>query len=101
MAGRRIGLLKNLGPVSERQLAEIGIHDEEALRALGAVEAWRRLKFRFPREIGAVALYALEGALRDCHWNALPDDTKAQLKAAANFPLALPPGGALNPPLSG
>jgi len=84
MGGRRIGLLMNLGPVSERQLAEIGIPDEEALRALGAVEAWRRLKFRFPREMNAVGLYALEGALRDCHWNALPPEVKAALKAEAD-----------------
>ena len=84
MAGRRIGLLPNLGPVTERQLAEIGVADEEALRALGAVEAWRQLKFRFAREMNAVGLYALEGALRDCHWNALPPDVKAALKAEAD-----------------
>ena len=51
MTGQRIGLLKTLGPATERQLAETAIADEAALRALGAVEAWRRLKFRFPREM--------------------------------------------------
>ena len=44
--GTRISELRNLGPVSERQLAEIGIADAEALRAAGATEAYARLKWR-------------------------------------------------------
>jgi len=28
-------------------------------------------------------LYALEGAIRDLHWTALPETTKAKLKKAA------------------
>lgn len=75
--------LKNIGPASVRQLREVGIEDEAALRRLGAVAAYRRLKHAFPREVSLVMLYALEGALRGCHWNQLPPGIKEKLRAAA------------------
>jgi hypothetical protein len=75
--------LKNIGPASVRQLREIGIEDAAALRKLGAIGAYRWLKHTFPREISLVMLYALEGALRNCHWNRLPPGIKEKLRAAA------------------
>lgn len=75
--------LKNIGPASVRQLREVGIESEAALRRLGALAAWRRLKHAFPREVSLVMLYALEGALRGCHWNHLPPGVKERLKQAA------------------
>jgi DNA transformation protein len=78
--------LKNIGPASVRQLRDVGIEDEAALRKLGALDAYRRLKHAFPRHISLVMLYALEGALRGCHWNHLPPGVKDKLKAAAVKP---------------
>ena len=75
--------LKNIGPASVRQLREVGIEDAAALRQLGALAAYRRLKHAFPRAVSLVMLYALEGALRDCHWNHLPPGVKERLQAAA------------------
>ena len=75
--------LKNIGPASIRQLREVGIDDTAALRKLGALAAYRRLKHAFPREVSLLMLYALEGALRDCHWNRLPPGVKERLQAAA------------------
>ncbi len=75
--------LKNIGPASLRQLREVGIEDAATLRKLGAFAAYRRLKHAFPRAVSLVMLYALEGALRDCHWNHLPSGVKEALKAAA------------------
>jgi DNA transformation protein len=77
--------LKNIGPASARQLREVGIEDAATLRKLGALAAYRRLKHAFPREISLVMLYALEGALRDCHWNHLPPGVKEKLQAAAKM----------------
>jgi DNA transformation protein len=76
--------LKNIGPASARQLQEVGIGDAAALRKLGAQGAYYRLKHAFPREVSLVMLYALEGALRNCHWNRLPPGVKDELKSAAN-----------------
>ena len=75
--------LKNIGPVTIRQLREVGIANVTALRKLGALAAYRRLKHAFPRQVSLVMLYALEGALRGCHWNQLPPGVKEKLVAAA------------------
>lgn len=80
---RDLAGLKNLGPVSARRLAEIGIADEAALRQIGPVAAYRRLKFANPRGTTLVALYALYGALTDTHWAALPEEVKDRLRRAA------------------
>ncbi len=78
-----LSALRNLGPASARWLAEAGIHAESELRVLGAVAAYRRVKHMSPREVTRLMLYALEGALRDVPWNALPEDVKTRLKREA------------------
>jgi DNA transformation protein len=78
--------LKNIGPASVRQLRAVGIADAAALRKLGAIAAYRRLKHAFPREVSLNMLYALEGALRGCPWNRLPPGVKETLKRAATAP---------------
>lgn len=78
-----LAALKNIGPASVRLLREVDIRDADALRALGSLAAYRRLKHAFPREVTMMMLYALEGALRDCHWNRLPPGVKDRLIRAA------------------
>jgi DNA transformation protein len=75
--------MRNLGPATARMLAEIDILDEDGLRALGAAEAYRRLKFQFGRHVSIIALYAMEAALRGCDWRALDAATKDQLRRSA------------------
>ena len=43
-------------------------------------------------------LYALEGALRDCHWQDVPDERRAELVAAAEAAIALLPPPRHRPP---
>ena len=76
--------LKNIGPASVRQLRDVGIENEAALRKLGALAAYRRLKHAFPRDVSLVMLYALEGALAGCHWHHLPPGVKEKLETAAH-----------------
>lgn len=73
--------IKNMGPKSRVWLHEIGIDTLEDLEAVGAVEAYRRLKAARPTEVSLNALWGLQGALLNIHWNALPPDMKADLKA--------------------
>lgn len=73
--------LPNLGPYMARRLAEIDVHSAEELRALGAVEAFARLRFRFGREISLNALWAMDAALAGTDWRHIPEDRKARLKA--------------------
>ncbi|MEZ5840438.1 MAG: TfoX/Sxy family DNA transformation protein [Hyphomicrobiales bacterium] len=80
---RPVRELRNLGIETERMLAEVDIPDEEHLRAVGAVAAYHRLKFRFGRRVTLVALYALEGALTGEDWRHLGAETKDRLRRAA------------------
>lgn len=70
-----------MGPKSRVWLHEIGIDTLEDLETIGAVEAYRRLKAARPTEVSLNALWGLQGALLNIHWNALPPDMKADLKA--------------------
>jgi DNA transformation protein and related proteins len=83
--------MRNLGPVSLRMLADIGVQTLDDLRAMGALAAWTRLRFEQPPGMTMNGLYAMEAALRDCHWLALPAEVKIALKAeAAKVRAALP-----------
>lgn len=75
--------LANLGPKTAAMLREVGIETVADLRALGAEDAWHRLRFRFGKRVTVIALYALEGALTNRDWRHLPDNRRAELKALA------------------
>ncbi|QFU15379.1 TfoX/Sxy family protein [Microvirga thermotolerans] len=78
-----VGTLPGIGPATQQALKEVGIETVADLRSLGAVEAYRRLKFMAPRRVSLNALYALEAALRGCHWLDLPSSVKTVLQDEA------------------
>ena len=63
----RIRDMRGLGPATERMLAEIDVTTPDELRALGADEAFRRLRFRHGH-VSLNALHAIKGALTDRDW---------------------------------
>jgi len=73
--------IKNMGPKSSLWLHEIGIDTLEDLEAIGAVEAYRRLKTARPTEVSLNALWGMQAALLNIHWNALTAEMKADLKS--------------------
>ncbi len=73
---------KNIGPVSEQWLRAIGVHTREDLEELGSIEAYRIIK-QHGFNASLNLLYALEGAIRNLHWTALPENVKTKLKRAA------------------
>ena len=78
--------------MTERRLVEVGIKDLAALRKLGAVKAYQRLKFRCGKAVTLNALYGLEAVLLGCHWLAIPQARKDELKrAAADVSVLSPP----------
>lgn len=85
MDTRPIATLKNLGPVTARDLAEVGIETTEQLREVGAVAAYARLRSLKPKHYTLVGLYALAGALEDVNWMELPEETKVKLRAEAGM----------------
>ncbi len=81
--------LRNIGPKSAALLRAVGIDSLENLREIGAVAAYRRLKFVEPRAVSLNMLWALQGALTDRDWRDIPVAEKDRLLADAE------PGGPL------
>ncbi|CDZ95875.1 MULTISPECIES: TfoX/Sxy family protein [Pseudomonadaceae] len=75
--------LKNLGKTSAQWLHASGIHTLDDLRRLGAVEAYLAVRTR-GFSASRVLLYAIEGALRDLDWKALPASVKDELNQRLN-----------------
>ncbi len=73
------GTLRNLGPVSTQWLAAAGIHTLEDLRKVGVVNAYNLVRAQ-GRNASLNLLWALQGALTNTRWNALPESVKQDLK---------------------
>jgi len=83
--------LRNIGPKSAAWLRQVGLRTREDLAAAGTVDAFMRVK-RAGFKPGLNLLYAIEGALNDCHWQDVPDERRVELVAAAEAAIAqLPP----------
>lgn len=72
--------LPNIGKEVARQLGEIGVDTPEALREMGAREAWLRILAMDPSAC-INRLQGLEGAVRGIPKRELPQDVKDDLKA--------------------
>lgn len=71
----------NLGPKSRSWLTAVGVHDLEALRRLGPVETYLRVK-RAGFNVSLNLLWGLAGAVLDCPWNRLPPGERESLLLA-------------------
>jgi len=76
------GKIRNVGPKSAAWLRQVGVRTQDDLVRLGAVEAFMKVK-RAGFRPSLNLLYALEGALADCHWADLPEERKTALLAGA------------------
>ena len=82
--------LRNIGPKSAAWLRQVGLRSREDLAAIGTVEAFMRVK-RAGFKPSLNLLYAIEGALCDCHWQEIPDARRNELIVAADAATALLP----------
>jgi len=83
--------MRNIGPKSAAWLRQVGLRTPEDLAAAGPVDAFMRVK-RAGFKPSLNLLYALEGALCDCHWQEVPEERRAQLVEEAEAAIAeLPP----------
>lgn len=79
--------LKNLGPVSSRWLASVGIHRRADLIRVGPVEAFLRVKAAGHKP-SLNLLYALAGAERGLRWNRLSEEDRHRLLLELDAALA-------------
>lgn len=82
MAGKDENKIRNVGPKSAAWLRQVGVRTQDDLVRLGPVEAFMKVK-RAGFRPSLNLLYALAGAIEDCHWADLPDERKTALVAAA------------------
>ena len=82
--------LRNIGPKSAAWLRQVGLRTRADLAAVGTVDAFMRVK-RAGFKPSLNLLYAIEGALCDCHWQEVPDARRGELVAAAEAAIALLP----------
>jgi hypothetical protein len=82
--------VRNIGPKSAAWLRQVGVHSPEQLAELGAVGTFIKIK-RAGFKPSLNLLYALEGALRDCHWQEIPEARRSELILAADAASALLP----------
>lgn len=82
--------LRNIGPKSMAWLRQTGVRSLEDLRAVGSLSAFVRVK-RAGFKPSLNLLYALEGAILDCHWQEIPDGRRSELIIAADAAVALLP----------
>ena len=84
---RKLTDLKNIGKKISSRLNEVQIFSVEDLELIGAVEAHRLIKEKYPDEMLPVCyyLYSFEGALTDKYWSEISEARKQQLKAEAAF----------------
>jgi hypothetical protein len=82
--------LRNIGPKSMAWLRQTGVRTLEDLQAVGALAAYVRVK-RAGFRPSLNLLYALEGAILDCHWQDIPDARRTQLVTEAEAAVALLP----------
>jgi DNA transformation protein len=74
-----------IGEKSQRWLAEVGIESLADLKAMGAVEAFKKVKAARPREVTLNMLWGLYGAEHGIPWNSIPPELKEKLKKAAGI----------------
>jgi len=74
-----LAALPNLGKVSAQWLLEADIRDFEQLRQLGAVRAWLQVKHNSSTRPSLNLLYALQGAIDNCHWQQVQKQQRQRL----------------------
>lgn len=74
-----IAELKNLGEKSATQLNQIGIYSYADLRNYGVVNAFVTMQQQCHPKPSLNFLYAMEGAMQDCHWHKIVSTDKLRL----------------------
>ena len=82
--------LRNIGPKSMAWLRQTGVRTLDDLKAVGSLAAYVRVK-RAGFRPSLNLLYALEGAILDCHWQEIPDARRSELVALAEVEVAALP----------
>ncbi|AVP99493.1 transcriptional regulator [Ahniella affigens] len=70
--------IRNIGPKSAAWLRQVGVRTEEEVKTLGAIEVYFKVK-KAGFKASLNLLYALEGAVLDCHWTEVSNERRSEL----------------------
>ena len=86
--------MRNIGPKSAAWLRQVGLRSLDEISGTGVVESFMKVR-RAGFKPSLNLLYALEGAVLDCHWQDVPEARRTELVTAAEAAIALlpPPRG--------
>jgi hypothetical protein len=73
--------IRNVGPKSAAWVRQVGVRTTEDLVRVGPVESFLKVK-RAGFRPSLHRLYAMAGAIADCHWSDLSEERKQELLAA-------------------
>jgi DNA transformation protein len=80
--------MPSLGKASAELLVDVGITTPAMLRKIGAIEAWRRLRFAHGKRVTVTWIYALDIAIQGVHWKELSEARANKLAKAAHAVMA-------------
>lgn len=70
--------IRNVGPKSAAWLRQVGIRSEDEVKSLGSIEVFFKVK-KAGFKASLNLLYALEGAVLDCHWTEVSTERRNEL----------------------
>jgi DNA transformation protein len=87
MSTTELTKLRNIGATVAKCLNEIGVFSRHDLERIGPVFAYQKMKRLNPDATlpRCYYLYSLEGALRNVHWDDLPQSIKQRLSIEAGL----------------
>ncbi len=77
----RLSELPNIGPVLEKNLKAVGLDSPEALREVGAEDAWLKIKRQVDTRACLHQLQALAGAVEGVPKKELSSERKTELRS--------------------
>jgi DNA transformation protein len=80
--------MPSLGKASAELLVDVGITTPAMLREVGAIEAWRRLRFAHGKRVTVTWIYALDIAVQGIPWKELSEARASKLARAAHAIMA-------------
>ncbi|KAB2838159.1 MAG: competence protein TfoX [Melioribacteraceae bacterium] len=76
---RKTEKIKNLGPVSTKWLNSIDVYTIDDVKKLGPIVIYNMLKAH-GYNVNILMVYALQGAIMDCHWKEIPEKLKKEFQ---------------------
>ena len=82
LMSQKVEELQNIGNTIAKRLNQIGVYTEDDLRAIGPVDAHKKIRDAYPKARLPLCyyLFSFEGALQGKRWDSIGEKRKEELK---------------------